>query len=166
MFGDIGELVGTFQNPTAVEYAGDRLYVADGVLGNVTVFHMTGYAREMQTARRLYEESRYEESRACWERVLRQNSNCTLAYVQLGRIYYRLEDYGKAMEYFKKGNFRGDMYVGGYGTALELYRAEFLRRHMGQIFTVVLLLAAAGTAAWLIVRYRRGKRRKGVGEHE
>ena len=100
------------------------------------------------------------------ERVLRQNSNCTLAYVQLGRIYYRLEDYGKAMEYFKKGNFRGDMYVGGYGTALELYRAEFLRRHMGQIFTVVLLLAAAGTAAWLIVRYRRGKRRKGVGEHE
>lgn len=166
VFGDTGELVGTFQNPTAVEYAGDQLYVTDGVLGTVTVFRMTGYAKEMQTARRLYEESRYEESRACWERVLRQNSNCTLAYVQLGRICYRLEDYGKAMEYFKKGNFRGDIYVGGYGSALELYRAEFLRRHMGWIFTAVLVLAAAGAAAWLIVRYRRGKRRKGVGEHE
>lgn len=86
VFGDTGELVGTFQNPTAVEYAGDQLYVTDGVLGTVTVFRMTGYAKEMQTARRAVRGKPVRGEPGLLGAVLRQNSNCTLAYVQLGRI--------------------------------------------------------------------------------
>lgn len=165
-FGGDGEQIGTFKSPAAIAYYQDRLYVTDGVLGTVTVFEMTAYARNIQTAGELYAKNQYEESKQYWNKVLRQNANFELAYIQLGRIFYRQEQYETAMDYFKRGNFRGDIYVGGYGAAFELHRAEFLRQHMPLIFTSLTLAAAMGVLLWLWWFIRKKKRTGGGGVNE
>ena len=158
-FGSLSNQIGTFQSPSSVEYFKNKLYVTDGVNGNITVFEMTDYAQTIQKAGLLYNQGQYEESRALWEQLLQKNSNFELGYIQLGRISYRLEQYEDAMRFFKQGNFRGNVYVGGYGAALEVYRGEFLRSHLSVILSFIAGIALVGTGIYLWKRFRKKKRK-------
>lgn len=116
--------------------------MCDAVRGCVTVFERTPYAQAIEDADSLFRRQDYDASRQRWEDTLRMNCNFELAYIQIGRILYRQDAYGEAMDYFKKGNFRGENYVSGYGMAFEKYRAVFLQENLQLILTI--LAAAAG----------------------
>ena len=158
-FAGTGEQRGVFRNPSSIDFYNDCLYVTDGVLGTVTVFEMTDYTRDIRMAEQLYLEGQYEESRVQWEKVLRQNTNMETAYIYLGKIAYRQENYRLAMTYFRKCNYRGSIYAPGYGTALELYRTELLQNHLAEILTGLSILSAAVVALFLW-RKKKVKRRR------
>lgn len=158
-FGALSDQAGTFAAPSAIDYAGDRLLVSDSVRGTVTVFRRTPYAQAIEDAGVLFRQQEYEESRGRWEEILRMNCNFELAYIQIGRILYRQDDFRGAMEYFKKGNFRGENYVSGYGMAFEKYRAVFLQENLSVILTILIILIA-GFAAFMIARHIRRKRKR------
>lgn len=160
-FGGFGEQLGTFRVPTAVRSDGDNLYVADKLNSNVTVFQKTEYAKLINDAYSAYTSGDYEESTKLWERVLKKNGNLELAYIQLGRISYKNGDYKEAMEYFKKGNYRGASYLSGYGKAFSEYRSEYLRSNLAVILTISLAVVVL-TALTVGIRRRRSKRYKNV----
>lgn len=157
-FGGLSSQAGTFQSPSAIEYAAGQLLVCDAVRGCVTVFERTPYAQAIEDADSLFRRQDYDASRQRWEDTLRMNCNFELAYIQIGRILYRQDAYGEAMDYFKKGNFRGENYVSGYGMAFEKYRAVFLQENLQLILTI---LAAAAAALILLAVWRRHRRKRG-----
>jgi len=155
-FGGLSDQAGTFQSPSAIEYADGKLLVCDAVRGSITVFERTAYAQAIEDADALFRAQAYDDSRQRWEDILRMNCNFELAYIQIGRILYRQDAYEEAMEYFKKGNFRGENYVSGYGMAFEKYRAVFLQQNLQMILTILAALAAvAALAAFWRRRHRK-----------
>lgn len=160
-FGGTGEQAGVFKNPASIAYHDGKIYVSDSVMGTITVFEMTTYARNIQNAVNLYRQGKYEADREVFLELLKEDANFELAYIYLGRIEYRLERYETALNYFKKGNFRGDDVVGGYGAALGEYRAEILRKNLPLIFSVAFLLTMALLAQWIWRKRRQPVKNKG-----
>ncbi len=143
-FGRIGNRVGNFKRPVAIERKGDKLFVLDNETGNITVLEMTEYAKLISLAENNYNTGEYEKSIEVWKEVLKLNSNFELAYAQIGRVLHRQEKYDEAMEYFRLGNFRGDRatQMGGYNESFTRYRQSVLRDYLGIVFSGILILAA------------------------
>lgn len=139
-FGGNGDQEGTYKNPSSIAYNDGTLYVTDSVNRNITIYDMSEYAKNIKNANNLYNSGEYEKSREIYLEVLKKDANFELANVYLGRIYYRMGEYKIALDYFKKGNFRGDDVIGGYGAALEQYRAEILRKNLPFIFSSLVII--------------------------
>jgi tetratricopeptide (TPR) repeat protein len=157
-FGALGQQLGTFRTPVAVEYSEGKLYVLDSTQQGFTVFEATSYGKAIMEGDRLYYLGEYQDSIGYWEEVIRQNSNFELAYAQIGKILLREGDYRKAMAYFKLGDMRGDpiLQESGYNKALSEYRSQFLGQNLAWILTVVL-----ASIAMLILIRRFVNRKKG-----
>ncbi|MHB8963301.1 MAG: hypothetical protein ACYC5K_09140 [Saccharofermentanales bacterium] len=156
-FGGRSDQRGTFRNFSAIAYRNEKLYVADSVNGNITEYAMTGYSRNIKQADREYRQGHYEKSLGIFNDVLKQDANMELAYIYLGRIYYRTGDYKTSMQYFKKAGFRGDDIVGGYSAALAQYRNEKLRENL----QVILSAAVLAFIVLMVFYYRKKIRERG-----
>jgi len=95
---------GTFDQPIALVYCDENIYVLDRSEKNITKFTPTEYTRTIFEATAAYINQEYESCIDLWNKVLKLNSNFDLAYMKAGYAYYRLQDYTKAMEYFKIAN--------------------------------------------------------------
>ena len=157
-FGGSELLEGNFTSPTAVRYHNDRLYVADSVSNSITVFAMTDFSKNIQEAGRCYQSGDYARSLLLYQQVLRRDANFTAAHVAIGRIYYQLEDYSAAMTAFKKGDYRGDDVIIGYGKAMEQKQRLWMQKNLPVLLPVLTgcVLAAGGLMWW----YSRRRRRK------
>lgn len=133
VFGGLGDTVGRFRNPVAIDRIEDTLLVLDN--RGLTVFEPTRYARDIHNALALYHLGRYDESVATWQRVLDQNPNYELAYSAIAANALRQRNYELAMEYFHLGQHRA-----GYSDAFARYRYEWVNKHFGLIMTAMLLL--------------------------
>ncbi len=158
-FGGYGTQDGLFQDPVAMERVGDDILVLDAQAGTITVFEPTAFGRAIHEASALYDDGRYQESIQPWLEVLRMDNNYNMAYFGLGKAYFQLEDYAKAMRYFRQGNFKA-----GYSDAFKEYSLQLVRHNMGWILALSVSFFALAKGRG-IYKKRRGikkeKRRDG-----
>lgn len=148
VFGSLGDVWGTFKQPVALDYWGDRLLVLDKIAGQLTVFRPTEYALLIQEALYLHNTGRYAEAAARWREVAERNVNFEIAYIGIGKSLLREGRYREAMRYFKLGDDRKN-----YSKAFKLYREQLVRQYLDES-----LLVAAASGIGLAV-YRRRRRR-------
>ena len=157
VFGGLGNQLGNFSTPSAIEVNGTDVLVADQGNPRITVFRRTEYAELISKADEAYNTGRYDESVAMWNKVIMLNSNFELAYAQIGKVYLRRSMYKEAMEYFELGNFRGDNITKttGFNKAFSEYRRVMAAKWLGpMVITIVVLLALYQGYKWRKRKHR------------
>ena len=136
IFGGLGYQKGLFTLPVSIESDDDNnLLVLDSTKSTITVMEQTYYGQMIRVANRLYNEGRYQESIEPWMDVLRMNANYTQAYVGLGKAYIGMNEYEKAMDFFKIGQDKA-----GFAEAKAALRDEIIREYFGLIAAVVIVV--------------------------
>ncbi len=130
-FGSIGNKLGYFLYPTALEHMSSDLLILDSKAAGITIMTLTQYGRLISDALGEYKKGNYELSADYWEQVLMQNGNYDLAYIGIGRSLLRQGEYKKAMDYFKL-KFDDD----NYSKAFQLYRKEWIEKNIGWLAAI------------------------------
>ena len=146
-FGKKGMKEGNVRKPSAIALGENekKIYILDETLGSILVYDLTQYGQDLLEAIRLNDTGDAQGANACWQKVLRANSNNELAYIGLGKTYLSEVDYRKAMEYFRLGNSRKY-----YTKAFYYYRKEVMEANFGKAMAaigilVVVIVAVQGT---------------------
>ncbi len=98
-FGALGVQDGTNQTPRAIELFQGNLVVLDAGLNKLSVYRVTDYGTAIREAAMTYAAGHYEQALESWQEVHKFNGNLTLAYIGMGKSYYRLKDYENAVKY-------------------------------------------------------------------
>lgn len=155
VFGTLGNQVGSFKKPVAIESLGDTLLVLDQERGEITSFLPTDYGSLIDQAIRYRYQGNEAASVDLWYEVIQLNSNLELAYVGIGKSLLAQGENKEAMEYFKLG-----MDQEYYSIAYKRYRNAFLKRNLGPILTAISVLVIVFVTAKVI------KKRKGLSVYE
>nr|WP_245746140.1 NHL repeat-containing protein [Evansella caseinilytica] len=155
VFGGIGNKLGEFHSPVAIERYDDHFLVLDKELGEITVFIATAYGQMINEAVKSYERGDEEAAAQLFEEVVNLNVNLEFAYTGIGKALLRQGQYEAAMDHF-----RISLDQNNYSKAYLLYRNQTLRKHFASIMTGiigigVLILAAA-------VYRKLAKRKRGI----
>ena len=138
--------IGTFQKASAIALCGDRVLVADMASGVITVFEQTEYAKAVLQGLSLYDDDRYEESIAAWEKVLVQDPDQRLAYDKIGMARYQLGQYREAMACFKTAGDQ-ERYSKAFSQVRKVTFSDKFPWIVGGAAAVLLLLALLIRAA-------------------
>lgn len=155
VFGGIGNQLGQFHTPAAIERMGERFLVLDKALGEITVFQSTDYGRTLNEAVRSYYHGDEEKAHELFNRTIALNGNLEFAYAGIGKALVRQGEYHEAMSHFKRS-----MDQKNYSKAFLLYRKEVMREHFPMIMSLLVLVVVSIYAG---ARYRKSMiRRKGA----
>lgn len=148
---------GSFVSPSALVYRNGRLYALDRTLCQVIIFDPTDYARQIQEAMDAYIQQDFERCVVLWEDLIRRNSNFDLAYMKAGYALYRLQEYDKAMTYFKLVGAK-EAYSEAYVKSRKIWLNSHFKWVAGGVLTGAVLLTVGIICArkWL----RRRRKRK------
>lgn len=135
--------------PTAIDYFGNYLIVADQGAASVKIFEPTAYANQVITAIDYHEQGDYESEAKIWEEVKREYIGSELAYLGLGKAEFTLKNYEAAMENFKLADNKEY-----YSKAYKAYRKEWGYQNIGW------LLGGAALACVAIVILVRATHKK------
>jgi len=160
LFGGIGNRLGNFRDPVALDVIDNNFVVLDFNMSQITVFEPTEYGRLVREAVELHLTGKYDESAAKWEQVLKFNANCELAYIGMGKALLRKDDFRQAMKYFRLGNKRDY-----YSKAFDLYRQEVIGENFGLVVLAILVLYI-GSKILKRVRTRKREEIKAMGKVE
>ena len=116
----------------------------------LTVFGETDYGRELKEARRLTLDGDYTLSKTVWESILKEDSNCQLAYIGLSKAALADKDYRAAADYAKAGLDREL-----YSKAFNYNRKAFLKNNFNILMPVILLTVAAIVAVCIIIKKKK-----------
>lgn len=152
-FSGLGEYVGTFKSPSAIESLDDCIYVLDTANCNITKFSLTEIGLTVHQALDLYNSGDYEASLEPWLRVVDENSNFQLAYIGIGNAMFNDGRYKEALHYYELGK-----YSEGYSLAFKEYRITWLRDNFVWLLATAVLLAA-GLKIFRTVRAKRFPKR-------
>ena len=143
---------GTFRQIAALDILdnGKKIIVADGLKLTLTVFGETDYGRELKEARRLTLDGDYTLSKTVWESILKEDSNCQLAYIGLSKAALADKDYRAAADYAKAGLDREL-----YSKAFNYNRKAFLKNNFNILMPVILLTVAAIVAVCIIIKKKK-----------
>lgn len=101
VFGDMGEMLGNLKSGEALVYQGTKLLVLDKQAYNITIYERTEYGDIITNALRNSNARLYDKAVDDWNAILQRNGNFDIAYVGIGKAFYRSGNWEKAMEYFK-----------------------------------------------------------------
>lgn len=133
IMGTVAEQTGGFKSPSAIESAGENIYILDSQKNNITVFTETSFGKTVHKAVELYNTGYYAESLDLWYEVLRRDGNYTYAYNGTAFALLRKGDYKNSMKYSK---LAGNSQL--YNKAFEEYRSVFLKENSAKIFFALL----------------------------
>lgn len=136
-FGEISDRKGCFLQPVAIGVYNDELFVLDAKLAQVVRFRQTEYGEMLFGAIAQDDAGNFDASFEEWQKVFDQNPSFDLAYVGVGNLYLKQNEYKQAMDLFKMA---GDME--NYSKAYELYRQEAMKAIAPFLFGAVVLLLA------------------------
>lgn len=145
VFGGIGDAIGLFTRPIALDRRGEQIIILDAD-GRITVFEPTEYAQLIHAALDYYNVGKYEQSTAIWQKLTRINPNLDVAHTGIGRALFYDQEYEKAMESYKHGQNRF-----GFSQAFTKYRQEYVNDNFAYIAWSVIGIALL---IYLIIRYR------------
>jgi len=131
-FGGVGNAIGFFNKPVAIDHMGHDLIVLDYQASALTVFTPTNYGELIYKASSEYDQGMYNESAETWLDVLKQNGNYDLAYIGIGRAELQKGNYKEACDYFRMARD-----VDNYSEAFRYYRSELVESNIGWIFAVL-----------------------------
>jgi hypothetical protein len=154
VFGGIGNRLGEFSLPSAIERVGDHFLVLDKGLGEITLFETTEYGRTLNEAVRSYYRGDEEAAFTLFQQSIHMNANLEFAYAGIGKSLLRQEKYAESMKYFKLSKDQLN-----YSKAFLLYRKEVLREYFPAIMTGIVLLVL-GTITFRKLRQWRGGRKR------
>lgn len=155
IFGGLGNQLGMFKTPVAVEHIGERQLVLDRGKGNIVVFVPTEFGSNVNRAVRLHYQGEDTEAEDYWNRVLELNSNYDIAYTGIGKAKLMRKENKEALAYFKLGMDRKN-----YSVAYKRYRREVMKEHFGTVLTL-LLAAAAAFVVYKAARHWKQRRESG-----
>lgn len=142
-FGGFGNQLGLFRSPVAMEELFGDILILDSETASITRFVQTDFGRAIHEATARYGQGLYAESISLWEEVLHMNNNFSLAHRGLGRAYFQMEDYQKALDSFRLANDKE-----GYSQAYKELSLLWIRSRIGWIFGGLLL-------AFIILQLRK-----------
>ena len=93
VFGGMGNHMGEFNTPVAIEQLGDDILVLDKALGEITVFQTTEYGSTLNEAVASYYNGDEAKASSCSARSVNMNANLEFAYAGIGKSLLR----GKAI---------------------------------------------------------------------
>jgi len=155
VFGGLGNQMGQFHTPAAIDRIGEDFLVLDKALGEITVFRTTEYGRTLNEAVKSYYRGEEMAAYELFHRTIAMNANLEFAYAGIGKALLRQGDYNEAMQHFNRSLDQNN-----YSKAFLLYRKEVMREHFPLIMTL-LVVAVIGIFAAARIR-NKTKRRKGA----
>ncbi len=153
VFGGMGEKLGTFTSPVAIETFEDKVYVLDSIRGSINVFSANEYMKTLKTALNLLEQGKYTQSREYWEKVLSVNSNSTIAYYGIGLALDDSGNYREALDYFKLSYSNK-----AYSEAFKEVRREYVKEHFVLILSLICVFVAAVILLAVFLKHRLGRK--------
>lgn len=135
VYGAHGKQSGLFYNPTSMAKLGKKTLVLDAYFGSLTIYDQTEYGRTLHKAINLYDQGLYDDAENYWVDVLKNNANCELAHIGLGKVYYQYGRYDDAIHHFKIANDRKN-----YEDSFSLYREAVISDHFNLIMTLLVVL--------------------------
>ena len=128
--------VGHFDEAIGIDIdAEGNLWVLDCVGKNLQVFTRTKFASTVMTAMNLYNAGDYEAAEAAYHEIIAQNASFVQAYIGLGNIAQRNQDYELARHYYKIANHKA-----GYSDAFWELRDAWLGRNLVWMAIVIVVL--------------------------
>ncbi len=124
--------LGMLSNPTAIERAGDEIYVLDKDKNAIITYQETDFAKKVHAGVRLYMDGFYAEARPYFEDVLTYDGLLLMPYQAIADAYYKEEDYPKALQYYRYAESRR-----GYSEAFWELRNSVLQRYLGTALGVM-----------------------------
>lgn len=144
----VGEQLGAFRTPVAIDLAGEDVLVADAELASVTVFKPTEYGKLLVKAQSLYLTGDYEVSAEVWQQVLDMDKNCQLAYRGIAMAQYSRGEYDAAIESAKIAN-DNSIYDLAYQKKLSIFVNENF------VWIVAILVVVIGLIVFGIVKLKK-----------
>ncbi len=155
VFGAIGNRAGTLLQPKAIDQtASGEFLLVDGALDQIVRFKPTVYAAMINEAVEFQYHRDYDHAKQKWLQILQYTSKSELAYVEIGKVYYRNGEYATAMDYFKLGNDKV-----WYSNAYKKYRRIFLNRLFDAVLNTSIVILVVLMVSWIFyARKKRGRR--------
>ncbi|WP_235600022.1 hypothetical protein [Alkalihalobacillus trypoxylicola] len=153
VFGSIGNKVGQFHTPIAIERNADQFLVLDRALGEVTIFSTTEYGQILNEAVKSYETGNEERAHQLFAEAVNMNVNLEFAYTGIGKALLRQDEFEGAIDHFIQSMDRAN-----YSKAYQLHRNQTLREHFSTVMTVA-IVTIGGLTIFSIFRKRRLKKR-------
>ena len=127
---------GEFQKASgvAVDSKGN-IWVTDADTQSVQVFMRTQYANTVMNALLNYNEGNYTRAVDLYNEVLQMNSSFVQAYVGLGKIAQRNQQYEEALEYFEIADYKS-----GYSEVFWELRDEWLSKNLLWAMGLIIVL--------------------------
>ena len=122
VMGGIGDSLGLFRNPVAIDQFGGRLFVLDSTTNDITTFVKNEFGALVHAANNAFFTGDYLAAAEGWHEVLRLHANFSLAYIGLGHESMRIRDFQAARYYFREAN-----HTRGYSRAFREVRNAWLR---------------------------------------
>jgi len=123
------------QNPKGIAYYGDKLLVLDKNARSLFVFEPTAISKKINQAAKLEYEGNFVAAGDVWEQVVKENANYSYAYSGIGKKYYAMKDYKKAMEYFRLGYD-----IHNHSRAFKILRDDKIRLFFPYVIGLIVLV--------------------------
>lgn len=128
--------MGHFDSATGIDVdSNGNIWVLDRTGKNLQVFTKTKFANTVMKAMNLYNLGDYEGAAIAYNEILAQNASFVQAYIGLGNIAQRNQDYELARHYFKIANHKS-----GYSEAFWEIRDNWTGRNLIWIVLVIVAL--------------------------
>jgi len=134
IFGGLGDKLGTFGTPVAIDCLANKNYlVLDSKYNQIVEFAPTDYADLIWTAIEKNKNRDYDKAADAWMESLKYTSKSCIVFKQIGNAYYNKGNYKKAMMYYKLAYDNS-----GYSDAFKSYRLNFLSKNFSIIMTCII----------------------------
>lgn len=150
---------GTFVSPQSIRFDGTTkdVLMVDKLANNVQIYQETEFGSIFKQAQQLTYAGAYSEARPLWEKVVKMDRNCQLAYVGLAKAAYIEGEYEKAMDYAQNG-FDQDTYANAF---------TFVRNGwLSDNFIIVFIIAAVLVGGLIFLLVYSSKKKITLIKHE
>ena len=129
-------MMGEFNSPSGIAVDSSfNIWALDKGGKNIQIFRKTEFAETVMKAIMAYNEGRYDDATDYYNEIIRLNSSFVSAYIGLGKINQRLENYDQAIEYFKLANYKS-----GYSEVYWEIRDNWFNHNLVWLIIVIVVI--------------------------
>lgn len=143
VFGGLGDRVGLFKKPVAIDNVGTTLYILDSERGVVCQYDPTAYGSSIHTALRWLDEGNESEAVPLLKEIDRQCGGLEWVNRALGKAALIEKDYQAGMTYFKTAKD-----VDNYSECFEMYRSTLMEKYFWILFVGIV---GVFVVAWILI---------------
>lgn len=156
VFGGIGDSLGQFHTPVALEVSGNEYFVLDQYTNRIVLFETTEYGSLFKQAVVAFDNRNYDLADECWNKALKYTGKSQVVYDQIGKSLLKNGDHDAAANFFLISKNRED-----YSASYEEIRAQFIDRWFTTGLIIILVVIAV---VFVIKTVKKIRGRKAGGE--